>query len=87
MYLISLNGGDLTITGVLTNRNTITLAEELEVARIYQRIEELRLGERLRCARLSGHVGRAFGDVDGEVPAVELLADAGTEPGAAPLGT
>jgi two-component system sensor histidine kinase AlgZ len=29
-------------------RNTSTLAEELEVARIYQRIEQLRLGERLR---------------------------------------
>lgn len=29
-------------------RNLITLKEELEIARIYQRIEQLRLGERLR---------------------------------------
>jgi two-component system sensor histidine kinase AlgZ len=39
---------DLFRANLSEKRNTITLAEELEVARIYQRIEELRLGERLR---------------------------------------
>src|SRR5215831_19788224 len=38
---------DLFRANLSEKRNTITLAEELEVARIYQRIEELRLGERL----------------------------------------
>ena len=39
---------DLFRANLSEKRNTITLAEELEVARIYQRIEQLRLGERLR---------------------------------------
>jgi two-component system sensor histidine kinase AlgZ len=39
---------DLFRANLSEKRNTITLAEELEVARIYQRIEELRLGERLQ---------------------------------------
>ncbi|HEU4626448.1 MAG TPA: sensor histidine kinase [Steroidobacteraceae bacterium] len=39
---------DLFRANLSEQRNTITLAQELEVARIYQRIEELRLGERLR---------------------------------------
>ena len=39
---------DLFRANLSEKRNTITLAEELEVARIYQHIEELRLGERLR---------------------------------------
>jgi two-component system, LytTR family, sensor histidine kinase AlgZ len=39
---------DLFRANLSEKRNTITLAEELEVARIYQRIEELRLGDRLR---------------------------------------
>jgi two-component system, LytTR family, sensor histidine kinase AlgZ len=39
---------DLFRANLSEKRNTITLWEELEVARIYQRIEELRLGERLR---------------------------------------
>ncbi len=39
---------DLFRANLSEKRNTITLAEELEVARIYQRIEKLRLGERLR---------------------------------------
>ena len=30
-------------------QRTVTLKEEMEMARIYQRIEQLRLGERLRC--------------------------------------
>ncbi|MEP7244195.1 MAG: histidine kinase [Gammaproteobacteria bacterium] len=39
---------DLFRANLSEKRNTITLEEELEVARIYQRIEELRLGPRLR---------------------------------------
>jgi two-component system sensor histidine kinase AlgZ len=39
---------DLFRANLSEKRNTITLAEELEVARIYQRIEQLRLGDRLR---------------------------------------
>lgn len=39
---------DLFRANLSEKRNTITLAEELEVARIYQRIEQLRLGERLQ---------------------------------------
>lgn len=39
---------DLFRANLNEQRNVILLAEELEVARIYQRIEELRLGERLR---------------------------------------
>ncbi len=39
---------DLFRANLSEKRNTITLAEELEVSRIYQRIEELRLGNRLR---------------------------------------
>ena len=39
---------DLFRANLNEKRNTITLAQELEVARIYQRIEELRLGDRLR---------------------------------------
>ncbi len=39
---------DLFRANLSEKRNTITLEEELEVARIYQRIEQLRLGERLR---------------------------------------
>jgi two-component system sensor histidine kinase AlgZ len=39
---------DLFRANLSEKRNTITLAEELEVTRIYQRIEELRLGARLR---------------------------------------
>ena len=39
---------DLFRANLSEKRNVITLAEELEVARIYQRIEQLRLGERLR---------------------------------------
>jgi two-component system sensor histidine kinase AlgZ len=39
---------DLFRANLSEKRNTITLAEEIEVARIYQRIEELRLGPRLR---------------------------------------
>jgi two-component system, LytTR family, sensor histidine kinase AlgZ len=39
---------DLFRANLSEKRNTITLWEELEVARIYQRIEELRLGARLR---------------------------------------
>jgi two-component system, LytTR family, sensor histidine kinase AlgZ len=39
---------DLFRANLSEKRNTITLEQELEVARIYQRIEELRLGERLR---------------------------------------
>jgi two-component system sensor histidine kinase AlgZ len=39
---------DLFRANLSDQRNTITLEEECEVARIYQRIEELRLGERLR---------------------------------------
>ncbi len=38
---------DLFRANLSEKRNTITLEQELEVARIYQRIEELRLGERL----------------------------------------
>jgi len=38
---------DLFRASLSDKRNTITLQEELEVARIYQRIEQLRLGERL----------------------------------------
>ncbi len=38
---------DLFRANLSEKRNTITLAQELEVARIYQRIEELRLGDRL----------------------------------------
>jgi two-component system sensor histidine kinase AlgZ len=38
---------DLFRANLSEKRNTITLAEELEVARIYQRIEQLRLGDRL----------------------------------------
>jgi two-component system, LytTR family, sensor histidine kinase AlgZ len=38
---------DLFRANLSEKRNTITLAEELEVAQIYQRIEKLRLGERL----------------------------------------
>jgi two-component system sensor histidine kinase AlgZ len=39
---------DLFRANLSEKRNTITLAEEIEVAQIYQRIEELRLGDRLR---------------------------------------
>lgn len=39
---------DLFRANLSEQRNTITLAEEIEVARTYQRIEQLRLGERLR---------------------------------------
>jgi two-component system, LytTR family, sensor histidine kinase AlgZ len=39
---------DLFRANLSEKRNTITLAEELEVAQIYQRIEQLRLGDRLR---------------------------------------
>jgi two-component system, LytTR family, sensor histidine kinase AlgZ len=39
---------DLFRASLSDQRQTITLAEELEVARTYQRIEELRLGARLR---------------------------------------
>jgi two-component system sensor histidine kinase AlgZ len=39
---------DLFRANLSEKRNTITLEQELEVARIYQRIEELRLGARLR---------------------------------------
>lgn len=39
---------DLFRANLSDKRNTITLAEECEVARIYQRIEQLRLGERLK---------------------------------------
>ncbi len=39
---------DLFRANLSEKRNTITLEEELEVARIYQRIEQLRLGNRLR---------------------------------------
>jgi two-component system, LytTR family, sensor histidine kinase AlgZ len=39
---------DLFRAALSDKRDTITLAEELEVARIYQRIEQLRLGERLK---------------------------------------
>jgi two-component system, LytTR family, sensor histidine kinase AlgZ len=39
---------DLFRANLSEKRNTITLEQELEVARIYQRIEELRLGQRLR---------------------------------------
>jgi two-component system, LytTR family, sensor histidine kinase AlgZ len=39
---------DLFRANLSEKRNTITLAEELDVTRIYQRIEELRLGARLR---------------------------------------
>lgn len=39
---------DLFRANLSEKRNTITLSEELEVSRIYQRIEELRLGDRLR---------------------------------------
>jgi two-component system sensor histidine kinase AlgZ len=38
---------DLFRANLSEKRNTITLAEELEVAQIYQRIEQLRLGSRL----------------------------------------
>ena len=39
---------DLFRANLSEQRSSITLKEELEVARIYQRIEQLRLGERLR---------------------------------------
>jgi two-component system sensor histidine kinase AlgZ len=39
---------DLFRANLSEKRNTITLEQELEVARIYQRIEQLRLGNRLR---------------------------------------
>jgi two-component system sensor histidine kinase AlgZ len=39
---------DLFRAALSDKRDTITLAEELEVARTYQRIEQLRLGERLK---------------------------------------
>jgi two-component system, LytTR family, sensor histidine kinase AlgZ len=39
---------DLFRANLSEQRNTLTLAEECEVARIYQRIEELRLGPRLK---------------------------------------
>ncbi len=39
---------DLFRASLSEKRNTITLEQEIELARIYQRIEELRLGERLR---------------------------------------
>lgn len=39
---------DLFRANLSEKRNTITLEEELEVARIYQRIEQLRLGDRLK---------------------------------------
>ncbi|HKT72376.1 MAG TPA: sensor histidine kinase [Steroidobacteraceae bacterium] len=39
---------DLFRANLSEKRNTLTLAEECEVARIYQRIEQLRLGERLK---------------------------------------
>jgi two-component system sensor histidine kinase AlgZ len=39
---------DLFRANLSEKRNTITLAEELEVAQIYQRIEQIRLGDRLK---------------------------------------
>ncbi len=39
---------DLFRANLNEKRSSITLKEELEVARIYQRIEQLRLGDRLR---------------------------------------
>lgn len=39
---------DLFRANLSEQRNTITIAEEIEVARTYQRMEQLRLGERLR---------------------------------------
>jgi two-component system sensor histidine kinase AlgZ len=39
---------DLFRANLSETRNTITLEQELEVARIYQRIEQLRLGDRLQ---------------------------------------
>jgi two-component system sensor histidine kinase AlgZ len=39
---------DLFRANLSEKRNTITLAEELEVAKIYQRIEQIRLGDRLK---------------------------------------
>jgi len=39
---------DLFRASLSDKRDTITLAEELEVARTYQRMEQLRLGERLQ---------------------------------------
>ena len=39
---------DLFRANLNEKRNTITLAEEIEVARTYQRMEQLRLGDRLR---------------------------------------
>ncbi len=39
---------DLFRANLSEKRNVITLEQELEVARIYQRIEQLRLGQRLR---------------------------------------
>jgi two-component system sensor histidine kinase AlgZ len=39
---------DLFRANLSEQRNTITLAEELDVARTYQRIEQLRLGDRLK---------------------------------------
>src|SRR5579884_4258162 len=39
---------DLFRANLNEQRNVLRLEEELEIARIYQRIEELRLGERLR---------------------------------------
>lgn len=47
---------DLFRANLSEKRNTITLEQELEVARIYQRIEQLRLGDRL-------HVSWNIGDV------------------------
>ena len=41
---------DLFRANLSEHRNTITLAEEIEVARTYQRMEQLRLGDRLRVA-------------------------------------
>ena len=39
---------DLFRAALSEKRSLITLKEELEIARIYQRIEQLRLGDRLR---------------------------------------
>jgi len=46
---------DLFRANLSEKRNTITLEQELEVARIYQRIEQLRLGDRLR---VEWHIGQ-----------------------------
>lgn len=49
---------DLFRASLSEKRQTITLEEELEVARIYQRIEQLRLGERLQVVWNVGQLPR-----------------------------